>query len=130
MEPKIYEKSWDPSFTLYTWYTEQDAENDETLIYANFQGADPNKECVEVTFRKNCFYPSKEGVGYITLSGFTIRQAASQWAPPTAYQEGMVGPHWSKGWIIEDCEISNRGQFFHTNWTGHGGDTAASTYNA
>lgn len=23
-----------------------------------------------------------------------------------------------------------RGQFFHTNWTGHGGDTAASTYNA
>ena len=28
-------------------------------------------------------------------------------APPTAYQEGMVGPHWSKGWIIEDCEISD-----------------------
>lgn len=23
-----------------------------------------------------------------------------------------------------------RGQFFHTNWTGHGGDTAAGTYNA
>ncbi len=23
-----------------------------------------------------------------------------------------------------------RGQFFHTNWTGHGGDTASSTYNA
>ncbi|MBE5867544.1 MAG: decarboxylating NADP(+)-dependent phosphogluconate dehydrogenase [Lachnospiraceae bacterium] len=23
-----------------------------------------------------------------------------------------------------------RGKFFHTNWTGHGGDTAASTYNA
>ena len=25
---------------------------------------------------------------------------------------------------------SPRGQFFHTNWTGHGGDTSASTYNA
>lgn len=25
---------------------------------------------------------------------------------------------------------SPRGQFFHTNWTGHGGSTAASTYNA
>ena len=25
---------------------------------------------------------------------------------------------------------SPRGQFVHTNWTGHGGDTAASTYNA
>ena len=23
-----------------------------------------------------------------------------------------------------------RGQFFHTNWTGHGGNTAASIYNA
>lgn len=23
-----------------------------------------------------------------------------------------------------------RGQFFHTNWTGHGGDTASTTYNA
>ncbi|MBR5260849.1 MAG: NADP-dependent phosphogluconate dehydrogenase, partial [Oscillospiraceae bacterium] len=26
-----------------------------------------------------------------------------------------------------DCE---RGKFFHTNWTGHGGNTAAGTYNA
>ena len=26
-----------------------------------------------------------------------------------------------------DCP---RGQFFHTDWTGHGGDTASSTYNA
>ncbi len=23
-----------------------------------------------------------------------------------------------------------RGQFFHTNWTGHGGTTSAATYNA
>ena len=23
------------------------------------------------------------------------------------YQDGMIGPHWSKGWIIEDCEVSN-----------------------
>ena len=57
--------------------------------------------------RRNCFYPSETGKSFITLSGFTITQAATQWAPPTAYQEGMVGPHWSKGWIIEDCDISN-----------------------
>lgn len=25
---------------------------------------------------------------------------------------------------------SPRGEFFHTNWTGHGGDTAATTYDA
>lgn len=107
LEPEIYKKSWDPSFTIYTWYTEQDGETDETVLYANFQGADPNRETVEINVRENCFYPSKEGVGYITLSGFAVKQAATQWAPPTAYQEGMVGPHWSKGWIIEDCEISD-----------------------
>jgi hypothetical protein len=39
--------------------------------------------------------------------GFTLKQAATQWAPPTAFQEGLIGPHWSKGWIIEDCEVSD-----------------------
>ncbi len=107
LKPVVYEKSWDQAFTVYTWYTEQDEEADETVIYANFQGADPNKENVEINVRRNCFYPSKEGVGYITLSGFTVKCAATQWAPPTAYQEGMIGPHWSKGWIIEDCEVSD-----------------------
>ena len=97
--------SWDPDFSLYTWYTEQDVPNDQTILYANFQDKDPNQENVEISVRRNCFYPSREGIGYITLSGFKISQAATQWAPPTAYQEGMVGPHWSKGWIIEDCEI-------------------------
>lgn len=107
LNPTPYYKSWDPEFTIYTWYTEQDTEKDETIIYANFQGKNPNEENVEINVRRNGFYPSKEGVGYITLSGFHVTKAATQWAPPTAYQEGMVGPHWSKGWIIEDCEISH-----------------------
>lgn len=105
LKPKRYKGSWDPEATLLCWYAGQ--ENGATVIYANFQGKDPNQENVEMNVRRNCFYPSKMGVGYITLSGFTIRQAATQWAPPTAYQEGMVGPHWSKGWVIEDCEISD-----------------------
>ena len=104
--PKESKASWDPDFSVYTWYTRQDEQNDQTVLYANFHGFDPNKENVEISIRKNCFYPEAEGIGYITLTGFTIRQAATQWAPPTAYQEGMVGPHWSKGWIIEDCDIS------------------------
>ena len=107
LSPEINEASWDKEFSVYTWYTEQDSAANQTVIYANFHGADPCKELVEINVRENCFYPSKEGVGYITLSGFTVRQAATQWAPPTAYQEGMIGPHWSKGWIIEDCEISD-----------------------
>ena len=105
LNPTIYKPSWDQAFTLHKWYTEQ--KDGATIIYANFQGADPNKETVDINVRRHCFYPSKEGLGYITLSGFTIKQAATQWAPPTAYQEGMVGPHWSKGWIIEDCELSD-----------------------
>ncbi len=103
--PKVYKASWDPEFTVYKWYTEQKDGN--TAIYANFHGKNPNEENVEINVRRSCFYPSKEGIGYITLSGFTIKQAATQWAPPTAYQEGMIGPHWSKGWIIEDCEVSD-----------------------
>lgn len=105
LHPTVYPYSWDADFSMYKWYTEQDG--DFTVVYGNFQGADPRKENVEINVRRNCFYPDKTGVGYITLSGFVIKQAATTWAPPTAYQEGMVGPHWSKGWIIEDCEISD-----------------------
>lgn len=101
--PKPLPLSWDPDFTSYVWFSEQDG--NETVFYANFHDHDPNEENVEISVRKSCFYPEKEGINYITLSGFCICQAATQWAPPTAYQEGMVGPHWSKGWVIEDCEI-------------------------
>jgi len=97
--------SWVPEESKYKWYTEQDG--DETVLYANFKGLDPNKEKVEINVRRNCFMPSKNGVGYITVSGFLITKAATTWAPPAAYQDGMIGPHWSRGWIIEDCEISN-----------------------
>ncbi|MEZ3505637.1 MAG: right-handed parallel beta-helix repeat-containing protein [Lachnospiraceae bacterium] len=106
MHPVPSMVSWDPDFTVYTWYTEQDEKQDTTVIYANFQGADPREEKVEINVRRTCFYPEQEGIGYITLSGFTVTKAATQWAPPTAYQEGMIGPHWSKGWIIEDCDVS------------------------
>lgn len=102
---EVYKPSWEPQWSIYKWYTKQDG--NETVIYANFQGKDPNKENVEINVRRNCFMPSKTGVGYITFSGFNVKKAATTWAPPAAYQDGMIGPHWSKGWIIEDCEISN-----------------------
>lgn len=103
----IYECSWVPEDSIYKWYSEQDTETDETIIYANFQGLDPNKENVEINVRRRCFMPSKTGVSYHTVRGFKIDKAATTWAPPAAFQDGMIGPHWSKGWIIEDCEISN-----------------------
>ena len=97
--------SWDGDFSVYTWYTRQNKEENTTEFFANFGEFDPTQEEVEIAVRKNCFLPKEEGIGYITLSGFTVREAATQWAPPTAYQDGMIGPHWSKGWIIEDCEV-------------------------
>lgn len=104
LKPVPYALSWDPDFSIYKWFTQQ--KDGYTEIFANFHGLDPNQENVEFTVRRTCFYPEKTGRNYITLTGFCIKQAATQWAPPTAYQEGMVGPHWAKGWIIEDCEIS------------------------
>ena len=104
---RIHNSDQYPEESTYKWYTEQDQEKDETVIYANFHGADPNEENVEINVRRECFMPSKTGVGYITVSGFVVTKAATTWAPPAAYQDGMIGPHWSKGWIIEDCEISN-----------------------
>ena len=103
--PKRHAMSWDADFSTYTWYAEQDFEKDQTVIYANFQGSDPNREETEISVRRNCFMPETNGINYITVSGLVFREAATQWAPPTAYQDGMIGPHWAKGWIIEDCEI-------------------------
>ena len=97
--------AWTQEEAKYLWYTEQDG--NETVLYANFHGKDPNKQKVEISVRRNCFMPDRTGIGYITISGFTITKAATTWAPPAAYQDGMIGPHWSKGWIIEDCEVSN-----------------------
>lgn len=86
--------------TKYVWYAEVDEKN--TTIYANFHESNPNEELVEINVRKACFYPEQTGVNYITVRGFEMCQAATPWTPPTADQPGLIGAHWSKGWIIED----------------------------
>jgi len=105
LKGEVYTCSWEPEYSIYKWYAVQDG--GETVLYANFQGKDPNAENVEINVRRRCFFPSETGKGYITVSGFTITKAATTWAPPAAFQDGMIGPHWSRGWIIEDCDISN-----------------------
>ncbi len=101
------EVSWVPEDSLYKWYAEQSADGKRTVFWCNFQDKDPNQENVEFLVRRECFMPSRTGIGYITVSGFKVDKAATTWAPPAAFQDCMIGPHWSKGWIIEDCEISN-----------------------
>ena len=107
MRGEVSPVSWDPENSVYKWYTEQDETRNETVIYANFRGADPNAEKAEINVRRECFWPQKTGVSYITVRGFRVEKAATTWAPPAAFQDGMIGPHWSKGWIIEDCEITD-----------------------
>ena len=102
---QVYPCSWEPEASRLKWFAKQDG--NRTVFYANFMGADPNKETVEMNVREQCFVPKETGISYITVHGFTITKAATNWAPPAAYQNCMIGPHWSKGWIIEDCDISN-----------------------
>lgn len=113
-ETKSIDKVWtpdtirsvrDPQGTTRVWFASVDA--DYTTIYANFGNANPNKETVEIAVRPTCFYPTRQGLNYITIQGFHISQAATQWGAPTAEQVGMVATHWSKGWIIENNRMKN-----------------------
>ena len=87
------------------WFAKVD--KDRTTIWAEFKNVDPNKHLTEINVRKTVFYPENTGVDYITVRGFALRHAATNWAPPTAEQIGLIGPHWSKGWIIEKNTISH-----------------------
>ena len=93
----------DPEQTRYVWFAEVGP--DETTLWANFQGADPNTELVEINVRRSVFYPTEHHLDYITVRGFELAHAASPWTPPTADQPGLIGPNWAKGWIIEDNVI-------------------------
>src|SRR5439155_15785804 len=85
------------------WSADVDA--DSTTIWAQFKNADPNNETVEINVRETVFYPDKPFINYLTVKGFTMEHAATNWAPPTAEQMGLIGSHWSRGWIIENNTI-------------------------
>ncbi len=87
------------------WFGAADESN--TTLWAQFKGINPNEHNVEINVRQTVFYPDKPGRDFITVRGFTLRDAATPWAPPTAEQVGLIGTHWSKGWIIEDNVVSH-----------------------
>ena len=94
-----------PAGDIPLWYGQVDQTN--TTIWAQFKGTNPNEKLVEINVRQTVFYPEKPGMNYITVSGFTMSDAATPWAPPTAEQIGLIGTNWSKGWIIENNVISH-----------------------
>jgi len=105
MDPVSDKNIADTAGSMYKWYCESDSET--TTIWANFQKLNPNKELTEISVRRTVFYPDKPGINFITIDGFRISQAATQWAAPTAEQVGMIATHWNKGWIIENNMISD-----------------------
>jgi alpha-N-arabinofuranosidase len=92
-----------PQGAAALWFGKVDQQN--TTIWAQFKGVDPNAQSVEINVRQTVFYPKKTGINFITVRRFTLEHAATPWAPPTAEQIGVIGPHWSKGWIIENNVI-------------------------
>ncbi len=102
-EAATLDKVLAPAGEAPLWFARVDAAN--TTIWAQFPGVDPNKGQVEINVRRAVFYPKKPGINYITVRGFVMMQAATPWAPPTAEQVGLIGTHWSKGWIIENNQI-------------------------
>lgn len=95
-------QSWLKQDTLL-WFARVEAS--DTTIWAQFPGVDPNQADVEINVRQAVFYPEKPGINYLTVRGFTMMHAATPWAPPTAEQIGLIGTHWSKGWIIENNDV-------------------------
>ena len=85
------------------WFATVDSTT--TTIWAQFKNMNPNDQTVEINVRQTVFYPDKPFINYITVRGFTMEQAATNWAPPTAEQMGLIGTHWSKGWIIENNKV-------------------------
>lgn len=79
-----------------------------TTITANFNGVDPNRELVEISKRESVFMPEISGLKYITVRGFHLMHAATNWVPPSVeLQMGAIGPRMGKRWIIENCTISD-----------------------
>lgn len=87
------------------WFSQ--VTQDSTTIWAQFKEVNPNEQLVEINVRRTVFYPDKPGRNYITVRGFTMCHAATPWAPPTAEQIGLIGTHWSRGWVIENNNISH-----------------------
>ena len=74
-------------------------------IIAAFE-QDPNVCVPELVTRPACFYPIETHRDYITLRGIAFLNAAPNWGTANGEQVGVVGTNWSRGWVIEDCEVS------------------------
>jgi hypothetical protein len=101
----VFKASRPPALNPQLWFAQVD--DTHTTLWAQFNGVDPNEQLVELNVRRTVFYPDQPGRNFITVRGFILRHAATPWAPPTAEQIGLLGTHWSQGWLIESNAISH-----------------------
>jgi hypothetical protein len=101
----VFRKAGAKSIQSPLWFAKVDANS--TTVWAQFNEVNPNEQMVEVNVRQTVFYPDQPGRNFITVRGFALRHAATPWAPPTAEQVGLIGTHWSKGWVIENNVVSH-----------------------
>ena len=92
-----------------TWYSQ--VSNGTTTIYANFGSADPNAGLAEINVRKQIFAPDAWGLGYITVRGLTVKQAANTYSDfpssPSRTQAGAISVNGGLRWIIEGNTVIN-----------------------
>ena len=89
-----------------SWHCQADEE--VTIIRANFGKANPNTNLAEINVREIIFMPQITGLKYITVDSFHFMHAAANWAPPVLeLQTGAVGTRMGKHWIIQNCTITN-----------------------
>jgi len=89
----------------WSWSARHEGTN--TIIHANFDGANPNERLAEIYVRELLFFPRANGLRYITLDGLTFLHAANGWVEYHGFQKGAVGTRYGYGWIIQNCHIAD-----------------------
>ena len=83
--------SWDPDFSVYTWYAEQDEANNQTIIYANFHEKDPNKEktaSIQKVKESDISLSPVSASVRLLLSGLPLPLIRREWSVLTGPKDG------------------------------------------
>ncbi|MDR1157754.1 MAG: dienelactone hydrolase family protein [Oscillospiraceae bacterium] len=89
-----------------------DPATNDTVVYANFGGADPNAAgtVTESNARKHVI-TGVWNIGYITVDGFTVLRGCAPktidfWRSDRAPMSGGIATNGGYYWIIENCDVS------------------------
>ncbi|MBR5970008.1 MAG: right-handed parallel beta-helix repeat-containing protein [Lachnospiraceae bacterium] len=95
-----------PKDTQGAWYLSGNPAEGLTTLYVALPEAEIESTEIEMTLRSGCFTTAVPNVNYVTVSGFVMKDVCGQPDPAPGAEEGILGCTLSKGWVIEDCDIS------------------------